>query len=118
MPGADLVCRDLADADLIRAFLGGVNLTGAELESANLAYTISCRTRMPDGSTKSDNCPCSARRGAASSGAPCRRGSASPSRGARTGDRQDSGQRARVRSMARYPPSASPTVPHSGRFVS
>lgn len=54
---AVLVRADFStDVKLQRADLTEADLTGANLGTANLNGTIFCRTKMPDGSMRNDNC--------------------------------------------------------------
>jgi uncharacterized protein YjbI with pentapeptide repeats len=52
---------NLQGVDLYRARLAGAQLTDAYLQNANLTeanldYALYCKTTMPDGTVKNDNC--------------------------------------------------------------
>lgn len=54
--GANLEDADLRGADLYRADLRGANLRWAKLDGAELSGARFCRTTMPDGTGRNDNC--------------------------------------------------------------
>jgi len=54
--GANLTNANLSGAELTNAYLQNANLIGANLSEANLEYSTFCKTTMPDGTVKNDNC--------------------------------------------------------------
>jgi len=56
LQGANLTNANLTGVVLTSAFLQNANLAGANLTEANLEYSTFCKTTMPDGTVKNDNC--------------------------------------------------------------
>ena len=54
--GANLANANLTGVELTNAYLQNANLAGAKLTEANLEYSTFCKTTMPDGTVKNDNC--------------------------------------------------------------
>jgi uncharacterized protein YjbI with pentapeptide repeats len=56
LQGANLTNANLTGVELTNAYLQNANLAGANLTEANLEYSTFCKTTMPDGTVRNDNC--------------------------------------------------------------